>query len=130
ITDGNGCTSTSSVSITQPNTLTASAFVTAYVSCNGNSNGSATSLVTGGTATYKFSWSNGATTSSISNLIAGGYTLTITDANGCTSGSSVSITQPNTLTVSASVTAYISCNGNSNGSATSLVTGGTATYKY
>ena len=49
----------------------------------GENNGSISINVTGGTAPYQFSWSNGATTQNISNLNGGDYTVTIIDANGC-----------------------------------------------
>jgi hypothetical protein len=52
-------------------------------------NGSVQTLVSGGTPPYSFSWSNGATTQSISGVASGAYTLTVTDANGCVTTASV-----------------------------------------
>ena len=53
--------------------------------CNGDADGIATVNPSGGTAPYTYSWSNAATTASITGVIAGTYNTTITDANGCTS---------------------------------------------
>ena len=80
ITDSMGCTTTSSnENITQPDSLTISNITVINVSCNGGSDGSAIATVTGGTPNYNYSWSGG----SNSTLIAGVYTSTVTDDNGC-----------------------------------------------
>src|SRR5690606_29352711 len=75
------------------------AFVITDVSfCNGN-DGSIQLNITGGTAPYTIHWSNGATTTSISNLTAGGYTVTVTDANNCEAVSLVHVQPDNTIPV-------------------------------
>jgi len=75
------------------------------VTCKGGNNGSATASALFGTGAYTFSWTpeggNGATASS---LFAGNYSVTITDANGCTNTSTVDINEPNPLTGPASQT--------------------------
>ncbi|SDV99783.1 Por secretion system C-terminal sorting domain-containing protein [Flavobacterium degerlachei] len=129
-TDANGCTSASSVTITEPTALSASIASQTNVSCNGGANGSSTVTVTGGTAPYTYLWSNGATTASITGVIAGTYNVTVTDANGCTSATSVKITQPTVLSASIASQTNISCNGVATGSSTVTVTGGTAPYTY
>lgn len=68
--------------------------VLANVSTYGGSNGSAEVVATGGTQPYSYSWNNGKTTASISNLNANTYVGTVTDANGCTGSATVTITQP------------------------------------
>jgi len=129
VTDANGCTSTSSLAITQPAVLTTSATST-NISCSGATDGSATLTTSGGTGSYTYSWSpSGGTTSSASGLSAGNYSVLITDANGCTSTSTLAITQPAVLTASVSST-NISCNGANDGTALSAATGGTGTYTY
>ena len=94
----------------------------------GNKDGLVSATVTGGTSPYTYSWSNGKTTSSISNLAAGSYTVTVTDANGCTDNASVTINN------SAGPTVVITGNdescGDNNGSATTNVSGGTSPYTY
>ena len=52
--------------------------------CNNGNSASASVSASGGTAPYTYLWSTGATTMSISNLTAGSYSVTVTDANGCT----------------------------------------------
>ncbi len=95
VTDAHGCTATGSVTITQPAAvLLANATVNTNVSCNGGHNGSAQSAPSGGTSAYTYSWSTGATTSSVSSLSAGTYTILVTDAHGCTATGRVTITQP------------------------------------
>jgi hypothetical protein len=64
------------------------------VSCNGLSDGSASVNVSGGVPSYFYLWSNGATTSAINNLPEGNYTVTVTDANGCTAAFSASVGAP------------------------------------
>src|SRR5690606_34092915 len=55
--------------------------------------------ITGGTAPYTIHWSNGANTASIANLSAGGYTVTVTDANNCEAVSLVHVQPDNTIPV-------------------------------
>ncbi|MFN3755283.1 T9SS type A sorting domain-containing protein, partial [Flavobacterium sp.] len=127
ITDANGCTSNVSVTITQPATALASTNTTTNVSCFAGTTGSVTVTATGGTAPYTILWSNGGTTFTANNLAAGTYTAVITDANGCTSNVSVTITQPVSLVASTTQT-NVSCFAGTNGSVTATVTGGTSPY--
>jgi len=129
-TDNHGCTATASVIITQPSALSVSANVTANVLCNGGSNGGISSVVNGGTSPYTYLWSNLQNTPNITGLSAGTYTLNVTDNNGCTGSATVTITQPNALSVNANVTANVACNGGGNASASSVVSGGTLSYTY
>lgn len=65
-----------------------------HVACHSNSTGSISASVSGGVGNYTFLWSTGATTDSVSHLPAGDYSVTVTDANGVTNTSSVTIRQP------------------------------------
>src|SRR5690606_3499144 len=129
VTDVNGCTATASATVTEPTVLMASLSSQTNIACNGGTTGSATITVTGGTAPYTYTWSNGATTATITNVVAGTYNVTVTDANGCTDTASVTLTEPTALSASAIAT-NVSCNGGSNGTVDLNVTGGTAPYTY
>ncbi len=130
ITDANGCTDSSSVTITEPAALVAASIVDSNISCNTFSDGGATASATGGTMPYTYNWSNSATTASITGVVAGTYSVTITDANGCTDSSSVTITEPAVLVAASIVDSNASCNTFSDGGATASATGGTMPYTY
>lgn len=67
--------------------------------CNGISDGAVWLNVSGGTSPFSYNWSNAQTTDTISNLSIGTYTCQVTDAHGCTSSSTVSITQATPLVI-------------------------------
>ncbi|MBI2967454.1 MAG: gliding motility-associated C-terminal domain-containing protein [Bacteroidetes bacterium] len=126
-TDGNGCTATSSVTINT--TGVPSITITAInESCIGN-NGSATSSVTGGNNPYTYNWSTSATTSAITGLTAGNYTLTVTDNIGCTDVESTTISNTGSPSVTLNIT-DVSCSGGATGSATTSVSGGVSPYSF
>jgi hypothetical protein len=102
------------------------------VSCNGASDGSIDLSASGGAdcLAYSYAWSNGATTEDVSGLTAGTYSVTVTDANGCFSVSTFTLTEPDEQLITG-VTAKvyacgynISCNGESDGEVTTSWTGG------
>jgi len=95
VRDANGCTVNVPVTISQPTVLALST-TTSNVSCNGAANGSATVTTSGGTASYSYSWNTAPvqTTATATGLAPGSYTVTVTDANGCTQTANVTITQP------------------------------------
>lgn len=130
ITDNKGCTTVATTNVSQPVAALQLNASTNHVSCYGNSTGSAVISSTGGTAPYAYNWSNGSSTAGISNLAAGNYSVTVTDANGCTSTSSSSITQPAAPLALFATSNDIDCNGNSIGSIQSLPSGGTSPYTY
>jgi hypothetical protein len=130
VTDQNGCTSSSSATVTEPAMFIAASAVDSNISCNGLSDGGATAAGTGGTMPYTYAWSNSATTASITGIIAGTYTVTITDANGCTSTSSSTVTEPIPLVATTVIDSTISCAGTATGGATTSATGGTMPYTY
>src|SRR5690606_29941946 len=101
------------------------------VNCFSGNNGSATSVVTGGTSPYTYYWSNGATGTTIDSLTAGIYQLTVTDANGCTATDSVEIAQPSAaLYASYVMPSAVFCYGGSDGAVDVTVTVGTMPYSY
>jgi hypothetical protein len=132
VTDNNNCETTASVTITQPDALSASITAPTNVSCNGGNNGAATVTPAGGTSGYTYSWSTTPAQTGVTatGLIAGTYTVTVTDANNCTTTASVTITQPDVLSASITTPTNVSCNGGSNGAATVTPAGGTSAYSY
>ncbi|HYV91802.1 MAG TPA: T9SS type A sorting domain-containing protein [Chitinophagales bacterium] len=92
-TDGAGCIAYKTIVIQQPSAVSVSMSKT-DVTTHGGSNGTATATASGGTPNYDYLWSNGATTSTISNLQAGTYTVTVTDLKGCTLSSIIIVNQP------------------------------------
>ncbi|MDF2437336.1 MAG: hypothetical protein K0Q95_1712 [Bacteroidota bacterium] len=130
VTDSKSCVATTTAVITEPPALVITFNSQVNVSCFSGSNGAVAATPSGGTPGYTYSWMpGGATTSAVSGLIAGTYTLTITDANGCTVQNQVTITQPPVLTVTSAIT-NVSCNSGNNGSITAIPAGGTPPYSY
>ncbi|WP_255038018.1 SprB repeat-containing protein, partial [Lacihabitans soyangensis] len=93
--------------------------------------GSATVTASNGTAPYSYSWApSGGTAATATGLVAGIYTITVTDANACQQTATVNITQPTALVASISAQTNVLCNGASTGSATVTASNGTAPYSY
>ncbi len=132
ITDANGCTATRQFTITQPTAINIGTSQS-NVSCFNGSNGTASANVTGGAGGYTYDWTpgnpTGDGTSSVSGLTAGTWTVTVTDANGCTASNSVTITQPAQIVANGTQT-NVSCPGENDGTASVSVTGGSGVYSY
>jgi len=128
IKDNNGCSATASVTITQPAAIQATTVINAYPPCNGQM-GSATVTASVGPPPYTYLWNPSAqTTATATGLTAGAYTITVSDANGCSVTNGVIITQPAVLTATVSQV-NILCNGGT-GSASVTAGGGTSPYTY
>ncbi len=125
VTDARGCTSVSTYAITAPTPVSALFNFSSDPTCNGSANGSASILASGGTMPYSYLWNpTGSTSTSLNNLAAGTYNITVTDSAGCTSTASITLTAPTVITPTATTT-NVSCNGGANGSATASASGGT-----
>ena len=130
VTDANGCTVTVSTTITEPPVLTASLVSSVPATC-GTSSGSVTVSASGGTPAYTYTL--GAvnnTTGTFTGLAPGTYTVTVTDANGCTSPLAVTVASTVSPTASIASQQPVSCFGGVNGSAIIGITGGTAPYTF
>ena len=127
VTDGSGCTSVSQITITEPVQLTASS-AGFNVTCNGACDGQVVTIPAGGTANYSFLWNTGCTTAACNSVCAGTYTVTITDANGCTATDVATVTQPTAITIATGMT-QATC-GQADGSANANATGGTGAFTY
>jgi hypothetical protein len=99
------------------------------VCCNGLCNGAISTTVTGGSSPYFYSWSPFGSGPSITNLCAGNYSLTVTDANACSYIFTNTITQPAPLTVSLSQSPT-SCSACCDGTISATASGGTPPYTY
>jgi len=134
VNDVNACTQTNTVTLGNTAGVIASASIGSAILCNGGT-GNVTATATGGTANYTYSWSTTAlaTTSAVNNTISSLtstiYSVTITDANGCTSSSTINLTEPTAVTVPVITPVNASC-GNSNGSAVASSSGGTGALTY
>jgi hypothetical protein len=95
--------------------------------CEGDCNGTATAYGDSIVGTYTVVWNNGQTGTTISNLCAGTYTATVTDANGCSSTATTTVADPAPISVALVASSDETCAGN-DGSATLTVTGGTSPY--
>jgi hypothetical protein len=99
-----GCTTTDTVTITEISAINTSASIT-DVDCYGDSTGSVTvGQTVGGTNPYVFQWNPGGQNT---NLIAGTYTLVVTDFNSCQQVDTFEITQPDSLSVTVTQNGYI-----------------------
>ncbi len=134
ITDDNGCTTTANETITGPPLLEVINPIVTDANC-GQPNGGATVQINGGTAPTTYEWQD-ATFNTISNtleitaVVAGAYSFTVTDFNGCQATLSISIsnlTGPNIDSISVS---NVDCYGNNNGTATVYASGGDFPYTY
>ncbi|MBI4645048.1 MAG: SprB repeat-containing protein, partial [Bacteroidia bacterium] len=94
VTDINECTSTSSITLTEPGVLTSVISDSTEISCIGACDGTATVSVTGGASPYFYAWSNGDNTLFADSLCTGIYNVSIMDTNGCQTMSSVFIPEP------------------------------------
>ena len=130
VTDGNGCTTSTSVVLGNPSLLVTN-FVVHNDLCNGDSNGSIILIQSGGTPNYSFLWNTtpADTTANISGLAAGTYVVVVTDGNGCHDTSSTVVAEPSILYTSDAIT-NVSCFGDSDGAILVVGYGGTLPYSY
>lgn len=125
-TDANGCTGTASATVNSTLTMSVNTEST-DVSCFGDTDGTASVFIQGGVQPFSISWSNNATTTTITDLAGGQYGVTVTDDNGCITTGSVVVSEPQPLSVLVTGT---NANGGNNGSATANPNGGTPPYTY
>ncbi len=125
--DQNSCSASSQIIITQPSPLLVTTISTGSVTCYGGNDGYASVMVSGGTGAYSYTWSpSGGNSANANNLIAGVYTVTVSDVNGCISNAFVSIIEPLPFTTTLT-TFNPNCNGICDGVANISYSGGTGT---
>lgn len=128
VTDSNDCQRVSSTTVAQQTALSLSA-QTMPVTCNSGNTGAIDLTVSGGSLPYRYVWNTrSANTEDLENLIAGSYSVTVIDGNGCVGSLSVTISQPTDLTVTTVLTNN-TCSGDRTGAVRLRWTGGTGTYE-
>ena len=135
LTDGSGCIDSADFSLSEPVALNISIVDSTSVLCNGDTNGTLTSAVTGGTLGYLFSWTpavSNPTADSIGESLTGGvsYEVLVIDANGCRDSISTTLLDPSVVTATFTDSTSVSCNGDNDGSVTITPGGGTPGYTY
>ncbi|MDX1479274.1 MAG: choice-of-anchor V domain-containing protein [Saprospiraceae bacterium] len=128
VTDANGCTMTAQAEVEAADCTVMASFVLEDVACHGDTTGSAMVLPSNGTAPYQYHWSTGDTTNQIAGLVAGSYSVTITDSVGCQEIGSFTIDQPDSLVIQVDSTISAS-SGMADGGILISITGGVAPYE-
>jgi hypothetical protein len=130
VTDVNGCTSSASVTITEPSLITLNA-TTIDAAC-GQSNGSASVVATGGAGGYTYHWNSipVQTNATATNLPAGSYIVTVTDANGCIMTETVGVSDISGPALQAGTFTNVTCFGGSDGTLSVIASGGTGPYTF
>ncbi|MEQ1745200.1 MAG: hypothetical protein ABMA02_07240 [Saprospiraceae bacterium] len=131
VADALGCADTAVAVVTQPDSLALNLVVSDFngfsISCTGANDGSIVATASGGASGYTYTWSPTGSGTNLSNLSPGTYALTLTDANGCTTSASDSLSEPQPLVFSLATTDEI-CQNGENGTITVGTQGGVLPY--
>lgn len=132
VTDGAGCTASQVHCVSEPQTVTTIFNQVTHNSCYNSCDGEAGAYVSGGTAPYSYSWSQGNNVTSDYNtgLCAGQVDLIVTDSHGCTATNSVTINEPTELMLSSITVTDNLCAGQCTGAIQATIIGGTQPYSY
>jgi hypothetical protein len=129
VTDAMGCSVVQTVTVNEYGCSLMASIASTNLTCYGTNNGSATVSISGESDPVTYTWSNGATTQTVTGLLAGTYTVTVVDGNNCIVLLNVTISEPPVLLANVTATG-ISDHGASDGTATANPTGGTPGYSY
>lgn len=132
ITDGAGCVSYQSYTITEPDSITLNPLFDINPSCFGDCDGQLIANAIGGTFAFTYSWDDPATqtTSAATGLCDGTYTVTITDANGCSKTQTGTIVEPSEIIITVDSTVSATCSNSTDGEIYVTVSGGMSPYTY
>ena len=137
VADQNNCTITKDTTLSEPPRLNATIAQFKNIKCKGDTNGTATPSVIGGTPftgnyRYLYKWNDplGQDAVTAVNLPVGNFTVSVTDANGCTDTASITITEPATSVQAFPVQTKLSCFGGNTGEAKVTASGGGGNYSY
>ena len=129
ILDDVGCPQSVPLTIGAPAPIVTNEVLVENASCNGGADGAVTVTVTGGTMPYSFSWNVLQTDSIATGLTVGDYYVTVSDANGCSTIDTVSVTQPPVMSLTLEADS-VTCNGDADGAAMVTVDGGVGPYTF
>jgi gliding motility-associated-like protein len=130
MTDQNGCNTNTSATVNASSSPSLSLSSSSPAQCFGSATATATVAASGGTPGYTYDWSNGQTGPTLSNVIAGTYTVTVTDGATCTATLPVTLGQPAAALSATVSTVPVGCGPGASGSATATPAGGTTGYTY
>ena len=128
-----GCTAIASIEIGNPPAIEANVIEATDVVCFGGNEGTARAEGTGGTPPFTYLWSSNANSQQTAlavDLSIGNYSVTVSDANGCTTIATALIEEPEELEVDAFAITDVACFGESTGALVPDVRGGNAPYSY
>ena len=125
VTDANGCTAVDEIEITEPDVFEGEILDEINILCRGDAAGSMSVVASGGTWPFDFNWSSPDPDSILNNIVAGDYSVTVTDANGCSFTDMSSISEPASIVEASIEQTQIACQGSGEGSALITAQNGT-----
>ena len=130
VTDSDGCVANAAITINEPDAIVLNFFDVPAL-CFGDANGQVSIISAGGIYPYTYSWSDtpSATDSVRTDLIAGDYAISVTDANGCEETIDVTVFEPAELALALSIS-NVACNGDNDGTMTAGISGGTPPFSF
>lgn len=129
LTDSYGCSVVLNGTINEPPVLSGN-YITSNVICYGTSTGGVDLTVTGGTSPYSYNWSNLIVTEDLTDVMAGYYSVTVTDSNGCTWSASNILVRDAAEIVASYIINDVLCYGSTTGNISASVIGGQVPYIY
>jgi gliding motility-associated-like protein len=128
VTDHHSCIFEAVTQVIQPDSIQI-IFVADSAACNGDTNGAASAVILGGINPFSYLWSTGSVNDTITQLTAGNYGLTVTDANGCVQNDQVTISQPPPIRLFVNYY-HLTCFESNDGSAEASAMGGVPPYQF
>jgi gliding motility-associated-like protein len=130
VTDLNGCQKSAVFTVTASPPLKITFTNVQHVNCFGQNTGSVEAVVSGGSGTYTYAWNTGNNTPVLSNVPAGKYYITVSDASNCTAVDSIEITQNPQYFISLEAIQNARCFGDSSGAIAISINGGVAPFSF
>jgi hypothetical protein len=130
VLDGAGCRLNLSFTVSSPTALSARWGLTRAPLCGNSQDGQLRTIVSGGTAPYRYAWSNGSSGPAAIELGAGLHSVTITDANGCSTSLNQTLSAPEPVTIIPVVVRGPSCHNTVDGVIELNALGGISPYTY